>query len=422
MQKSTVSSRKNKPKKPAKPYPEFPLFPHASGRWCKKIKGRFVYFGPWNDPDAALQKYLDQKDDLHAGRTPRGTSDGLTISDLCNRFLNSKRHLLETSEITQRTFADYYHTCDRIVSEFGRNRLVDDLVADDFEQFRGSLAKTRGPVTLGNEIQRVRSVFKYSYENGLIDKPIRYGSSFKKPSKKAIRKARNGNGKRMFEAEELRLILDALDGKEVRTTRIDDETGEPEKVKLDRNLVLKSMVLLSLNAAFGQTDVSCLPISAIDFDDNWITFPRPKSGVSRRCPLWAETSESLKEAITKRPQPNDKADDNLVFLTKYGNPWVRISQGEKKAWVDSVGLQFGKLLKSVGLKRDGLNFYALRHTFRTVADRCKDGPAIDHVMGHSRDDMASLYREEIEDQRLEVVAETVRSWLWPEPTEPVDSE
>src|SRR5215472_16936497 len=97
-------SRSPKPKKPAKPRPDFPLFPHATGRWAKKIRGKLHYFGPWDDPDGALNKYLTEKDALHAGRKPRTDTGGLTVKDAANAFLNSKKALVEAGELSPRTW------------------------------------------------------------------------------------------------------------------------------------------------------------------------------------------------------------------------------------------------------------------------------------------------------------------------------
>jgi hypothetical protein len=105
--------------RPEKPYPHFPLSPHASGTWCKRIRGHIHYFGKWarrvngqlvrveNDGwEQALELYKQQADDLHAGRTPRVTGDGLTVAELVNRFLNVKRRQLDAGEITAITFAE----------------------------------------------------------------------------------------------------------------------------------------------------------------------------------------------------------------------------------------------------------------------------------------------------------------------------
>jgi len=208
MAKHTKRAATQKPSKPAKPYPDFSLFPHATRRWAKKIRAKLHYFGPWDDPDGALQKYLDQKDDLHAGRTPRVSVEGLTVRDLLNRFLSSKRSLVDTGELAQRSFLDYHQSCKRIGDAFGLDRLVDDLASDDFEHLRKELVKTRGPVALGNEVQRVPTVFKYAYDAGLVDKPIRYGANFKRPSRRVLRKERYSNSPKIFEAEEVRAMID----------------------------------------------------------------------------------------------------------------------------------------------------------------------------------------------------------------------
>ena len=71
------------------------------------------------------------------------------------------------------------------------------------------------------------------------------------------------------------------------------------------------------------------------------------------------------------------------------------------------------ILRRLKLTRPKLNFYALRHTFETIGGESRDQVAVDHIMGHAREDMASVYRERISDDRLRAVADYVRTWLWP---------
>jgi integrase len=389
----TTPAASDKTAKPSKPYPDFPLFPHATGRWAKKIRGRLHYFGPWSDPDGALTKYLEQKDALHAGRKPREASEGITVKELCNQFLNAKRALVESGELTNRSWQDYKAACDLIVSHFGKSRLVADLDPDDFAGLRRKLAKKWGPVTLGNVIQRVRVAFKFAWDNGLIDRPVRYGQGFKRPSRKVVRIDRAKKGPRLFAADEIRRLLAAA------------------------GTSMRAMVLLGINCGFGNADCGRLPLSAVDLEARMIDFPRPKTGIPRRCPLWAETVQAIREASAHRPGPKKEEHAGLVFITKYGLPWAKDTADQ------TLAKEFGKLLKALHINgKKGLGFYTLRHTFRTVADEAKDQPAADHIMGHEVAHMSSVYREGISDERLRAVADHVRGWLFPPPAARVECE
>lgn len=370
--------------RPAKPYPDFPLFAHATKRWAKKIRGKMHYFGPWDDWEAALSLFQDQRDDLYAGRTPRASREGLTVRDLCNRFLTAKEIQRDAGDITPRTFADYLATCKLLVDLFGEKRFVDDLAADDFEQLRKSLSKTRNPNTLGNEIQRIRTCFKYSYDAGLVDNPIRFGPTFKRPAKRILRALRQKKGRRMFEADELFELIETA--------------TQP----------LKAMVLLGINCGFGNQDCGTLPISALDLQAGWIDYPRPKTAVERRCPLWPETIEALREVLDTRPKAKLPEHKNLVFVTRCGDSWA-------KDTADSpVTKETRKLLNRMDIHRPGLGFYALRHTFETVAGGSRDQVAVNHIMGHCDQSMAGVYRERIEDDRLVAVTDHVWDWLFAE--------
>jgi integrase len=386
------------------PYPEFPLFPHGSGRWAKKIRGKLHYFGRWDAKDgdngwqAAIDDYKAKVDDLKAGRTPRVGSEGLTIRDLVNRFLTTKRHLVDASELSAHTFNDYHATCARVVEAFGLTRLVIDLASDDFEAFRAQLAKIRGPVALGNEIQRVRVLFKYGFDAGLIDRPVRYGSSFKRPNKKTLRKARLAKGQRMFEAPELRRIIARA------------------------SVQMRAMILLGVNAGFGNNDVATLPVESVDLKAGWINHPRPKTAIQRRCPLWPETVQAVKAAIDNRPAPKRPEAEALLFVTKYGGSWSKTpalatnheaGTKVKRTTDNPVAKEMRKLLDELGLHRAGLGFYALRHTFETIGGDARDQVAVNAIMGHVDNTMAGEYRERISDERLNAVTDHVRRWLWP---------
>src|SRR5437763_584128 len=148
------SNTSKKTDKPSKPHPDFPLFPHATSGWAKKIRGSFHFFEPWHDPEGALEEWLRVKDDLLAGRVPRAKDDpgGVTVELVVNSFLTHKERMRDSGDIQPRTFIELKSTGVRIAEAFGKQRVVSDLQSEDFAQLRSTLAKTRGPVALGNEI------------------------------------------------------------------------------------------------------------------------------------------------------------------------------------------------------------------------------------------------------------------------------
>jgi integrase len=377
--------------KPTKPYPDFPLFPHATKRWAKKIRGKLHYFGSWDDWRAALNSYLAQKDDLHAGRKPRpDTSEGVTVKEVVNAFLNHKKALLDAGELSGHTWAKYKTAADLVIAAFGKTRLAADLAPDDFAALRKRMAKKWGPHRLRDMIQNVRSIFKHAHDARLLPLPICFGPGFARPSKKVLRVHRAEQGANLFTATEVRRLIDA---------------AGPS---------MRAMILLGINCGFGNADCGYLPLSAVDLDGAMIDYPRPKTGIARRCPLWPETVAAIRTVLEKKPAAKDVEDAGLVFLTHRGGSWA------KDEYTSPMVLEMRKLLNKLGINgRKRIGFYTLRHTFRTVADESKDQPAVDFIMGHEVPHMSAVYRETISDARLRAVADHVHKWLFPS-TAPVE--
>lgn len=376
--------------KPKKPYPDFPLFPHPNGCWSKKIRGKPRYFGPWADPDAALKRYLDEKEDLYAGREPRPKGGGVDVRLAINSFLASKESLFKCGELSGQSWRMYKDTCQIIAKFMMLTRAVEDLQPVDFIELREKLAKDVGLVTLGIRVRIARMVFKYAYDSDLISTPVRFGPQFKGPSKQNLRIEKNARPAKMFEAEEIRRIIDTA------------------------QIPFRAMVLLGVNCGFGQSDCAKLPKSAVDLVTGWIEFPRVKTGVARRCKLWPETVVALRETYALNRRAASRADAGLVFLTQKGHRYISLyADGGRR---DAIGQRFKKILDPLKINRTGVRFYTLRHVFETIAGEERDQPAVDKVMGHTphANDMGAKYRERISDLRLEKIAEHVRTWLFTE--------
>jgi site-specific recombinase XerD len=363
--------------------PPFPLRLHATGQWTKKVRGRSYYFG--TDRDAALTEYSRVREDLEAGRMPK-PADGsrVTLLRAVNEFLTHKTHQVKTGELGSRSFGMYYDSCEGMLAHFGKTVFVDQLTPADLLAYRHKLAKTRNATSIANEVTRARTVFRFAFENGLIDRPVRFGE-FKRPAKSVMRRDRAAKGIRMFEPTELRRIL------------------------AEANPQIRAMILLAVNCGFGNSDVITLPISAVDLAGGWINYPRPKTGIERRCPLWMETVIAMTAVLGKRKCPKDGNHADVFFISQRSEPWATGTRGSS-----GVTHEFRKVLDKLKLYRPGLSFYTLRHVFQTVADETGDYLATKRIMGHADHTIGNVYRERFADERLRKVTDHVRTWLYGE--------
>lgn len=367
--------------RPSKPYPEFPLYPHASGKWAKKIRGKTCYFGRWEDPAGALTEY----EVMISGKTtekpekpkPEKEPQQLTIKAACKSFLAAKRIQQRSSELSPRTFDEYRRMCSRVEKFWGKSREIESLVPKDFTAYKAWRLETCNIVSVGNEVTRVKTMLKWLEASQLTVK-IHVGPEFRKSSSRATRRHRRLTGPKLFKPAQIHSLI--------------AESG----------VMLKAMIHLGINCAFGNTDCETINLATIEdgIESGWLNYPRTKTEVDRRCPLWPESIEVLKQAIEYRK----RIDTDLpnAFLLPHGGAFHPNSI--------PIGKRFAVARKNAFIERGG--FYWLRHTFATTASDCLDQVAINAIMGHVDGSMAAVYRHHVSDIRLRNASETVRSWLF----------
>jgi integrase len=176
--------------------------------------------------------------------------------------------------------------------------------------------------------------------------------------------------------------------------------------KRDKGGKMRAMILLGINCGYGNTDCAQLPQTCLDLENGWANFGRPKTGVTRRNPLWPETIEALRRVLVHRKGPLQNADAHLVFITQYGQAFRPCA----------VGFEFEKAAVNAGLTRAEADFYDLRRTCSSIGLQINDDDAVRTILGHQRkgEDMLGVYnRLAVSDDRLRAVSDHIRAWLFP---------
>lgn len=78
-------------------------------------------------------------------------------------------------------FAEYKLTTDMIVALFGGDRRVGGLEPADFAALREAMTRRWGPLRVLNAVTRTKTVFRYGFESGKLDRPPRYGRGSSPP-------------------------------------------------------------------------------------------------------------------------------------------------------------------------------------------------------------------------------------------------
>jgi integrase len=378
--------------------------------WMKRINGRprwIVSKTIAPTPEMADNYYQQHfgefwSDDDEAGA--KVDAEALTVAEIADMFFGRKEARRDSKLIGALSLGEYHQALKRFcefaplrgTTKLGE-RLPFDLSPADFGDFRNHLAERFGVDRRKKFMILIRSAFKWAAGAPLRLPLPHYGDEFNLPSRADFRKARKrtreSRGTPFFEPAEIVALT---------------KSASP---------ALKAMILLAINCGMGNTDLAELPMSVIDAGDGWLDYSRAKTGADRLSKLWPETIEAIAEYRKNRPEPADSSGAALLFLTRRGQPFVRIKEGEegKATKKDQISVQFSKLVLACELRRRG--FYDLRRTYRTIAAETGEERAINLTMGHasSAEDMGSIYTVAILRQKLEAIADHVHARIFKRP-------
>ena len=380
----------------------FPLYLHGSGQWAKTIRGVKWYFG--SDKQAALNKYLDEKDAIKAGRNPRTRlavqGGSPTLVELGNLYASYLETRVVEGSIVPRTKRESEKTIHKLVAICGQGDQPASWTAFDFERIRSELFKPvertvamrggiKGPsverrsrATVDGDVRRLQAFLNWCHSRKLIPAPD-YGDALQQMSAKEKRVVKRARGVRRLEPAQIQAIINKC------------------------STWYKPLVMLAINSGMGNKDAGMMQVD--DYSGEWLDYARIKTGCDRRIWLWPETRAAIDKYKTIRQFPFGKGNADILFATKHRTLWYREDEAGTH---DAISKAFRRACSLADV--DGFGYYDLRRTFQTIAEETGDFVAVRFVMGHApaTNDMGSVYRQEVSDERIQRVCSHVRGWLF----------
>ena len=323
-------------REPCKPSPDFPLFAHSNGQWAKKVKGRMRYFGPWDDPQAALERYL---------------ANDAQVSNGCQQVVSAQESVPDAPRPVKNhgkkpdkpypEFPLFPHASGRWAKKirgtthfFGPWRDPHQALTrylagkDDLESGRPMPVSVRpgDTLTVKKMVAAYLEAKKLSVECGDMTRRTLY--EYKTYGTRMIRLfGANTPVERLGPRDFQRLRADLQkthkslftiqadipkikvyfswaerQGYINRVPRYGDAMARPSRAALERERsqqpahvytaeqlrkalvvaspTMKAMVLLGVNCGFGNTDCASLTEDKMDLEGGWVTLPRRKTGIS----------------------------------------------------------------------------------------------------------------------------------------------
>ena len=144
----------------------------------KDSRSRNHYFGPIDDPDAALVRWLREKDYLLAGEEPPMETGGISVYELSLFFLNDVEARHDRGELNQSDRRHLIFAAKFTVKHLLQSRPLSTVGPVQFTKLREAVTATgRNLRSQKNLIIHVRSMFRWAARMGYCE-AVDFGPAF----------------------------------------------------------------------------------------------------------------------------------------------------------------------------------------------------------------------------------------------------